>query len=700
MKSLLQPLSTSALAILLLSSSTFGQSFQRTINDSPNSPVDIFTSDLNHGSKPDLLTSQSGGNASDDSAQTITKFNLPGTTKWTQYGFLPTHTSFNSRETILTRGNVASLVFQWAAEVGPGIASSPVVGHGIVYAAADGMIFAFRASDGTPLWSHLSCSGVDTVQPALGPHALLVSDGGGDLAAYDPVTGDQIWCRDESGSITSAPAVDEKTVYITNGSDVVAVDQLTGIGRWRFTPADSSPLTTTPAVSGDVVFATGGNSVFALDKTTGHELWRTDLGDQINISAPSVAGNTIYVGGTSLSALRASDGHLRWSAHVGVDVTMPAIANNRVFVNSEDPLFGLWAFDANTGALLWRNEKPGEPLSTVTVANGVIFDIGEFGDLMVFNSATGAFLGSIVDPKGHQSQPNFGTQPAVVNGVVYIPNSDRVEAFRLPSTQGGVPTGTCVYQKLPLDTSSGALAINDVGAIVGTTSSPVDGAEVGFLLFNGKKTTFRFPGSSLTVAASINNHAQIVGILAFPGALNNAGFVVRDGAFHLIVVPNSQSNGAIDINDKGDIVGNVITNDGVAKGYLLHNGTFHIFRFPGSEQTNVTGINRDGIIIGTYRSSAVPGSSDHGFMVKNGVFTTIDFPGAHSTFPEKVNNEGEIIGFYVGSNGLAHGFSFDKEKFLKLNDPPNTQENTPLGLNNHDQIVTGGNFIGDCRAAF
>ncbi len=50
-------------------------------------------------------------------------------------------------------------------------------------------------------------------------------------------------------------------------------------------------------------------------------------------------------------------------------------------------------------------------------------------------------------------------------------------------------------------------------------------------------------------------------------------------------------------------------------------------------------------------------------MVKNGIFTTVDFPGAHSTFPEKVNDEGEIIGFYVGSNGLAHGFSFDKGKF-------------------------------------
>jgi outer membrane protein assembly factor BamB len=422
MKSTLQPLSISALAMFFLfASSTFAQSLHHTFYDGPNLQSDIFGSNLKHDGERDL--DHDGKH---------------GSIEWTEYGFLPTHTSFNNRETTLTRANVASLTFQWAGEVGQSFASAPVVGQGIVYAAADGMIFAFRASDGTPLWSHLSCSGVDTVQPALGPNALLVGDGGGDLAAYDPVTGDPIWCRDESGSITSAPAVDEKTVYITNGHDVVAVDQLTGIGRWRFTPSDFSPVTNTPAVFRDVVFATGGNSVFALDKTTGNELWRTDLGPQFNISAPSVAENTVYVGGTGLYALRASNGHLRWSQTMaGVNVSMPAVAHNKVFVNSEDPQFGLWAFEANTGAFLWRNAMPGEPESTVTVANGVIFDVAEFGELMMFNSTTGAFLGSIADPDGHPFNARFRSQPAVVNGAVYIPTADlfgpnRVDAFSWP----------------------------------------------------------------------------------------------------------------------------------------------------------------------------------------------------------------------------------------------------------------------------
>jgi len=357
---------------------------------------------------------------------------------WSQYGFRANHSSFNSTETTLTRANVADLTWQWAGRVGTSVASAPVAGGGIVYAAADGMILAFRASNGTKLWSHLSCGGRDTVQPALGPHALVVGEGGGDLAAYDPITGDQIWCDDEAGSITSAPAVDSDTVYITNGGDVVALNQLTGMPLWRFTPADFSPVTNTPAVFEGVVYVTGGNSVFALDRTTGHRLWRTNLGPQANISAPAIVGNTVYVGGTGLYALRTSDGHLRWKQLiVGVNVSTPAIAYGEVFVNSEDPEFGLWAFNATTGAFVWRSERPDESEATVTVANGVVFDIADTGELMMFNSATGAFLGSIADPAGHPFNPLFGAQAAVVNGTVYIPTADccgtnRVDAFRLP----------------------------------------------------------------------------------------------------------------------------------------------------------------------------------------------------------------------------------------------------------------------------
>ncbi len=379
-------------------------------------------------------------------AQQVKPSNKPSNTvtSWSQYGFLASHTSFNTLERALTRASVSRLAWQWAGEVGTSAPSSPVVGQGMVYVTADGKIFAFHASDGTPVWSHLSCSGVGTVQAALGATALLVGDGGGDLAAYDPATGYQLWCDDEGGSITSAPAVDTTNVYITNGSSVVATDQATGTLQWSFTPADNNPVTNTPAILNGVVYVTGGSSVFALAGSTGQLLWRADLPPQVNISAPAVAGSIVYIGGINLYALRASDGSILWTqTGVGTNVSVPAIAYNTVFVNSQDALFGLWAFNANTGAFLWRNRMPEESLATPTVANGVVFDVADAGGLagnggvLMFNSNTGAFLGSIVDPNGHPLNAFFRSQPAVVNGTVYISTQDfsgsnRVEAFRVP----------------------------------------------------------------------------------------------------------------------------------------------------------------------------------------------------------------------------------------------------------------------------
>jgi eukaryotic-like serine/threonine-protein kinase len=404
---------------------------------------------MKHYCRPTLLISLAALCSTVIAAQQTTQ-NLSSTSSkadpsWSQYGFLASHSSFNNLEHTLNRANVSGLTLQWAGEVGTSAASAPIVGQGIVYVAADGMIFAFQASDGTPLWSHLSCGGLNTVEAALGPQALLVGDGGGDLAAYDPVTGNQMWCLDEGGSITSAPAVDASTVYITNGASVVAVDQLTGTPRWSFTPSDLSPVTNTPAVLNQTVYVTGGNSVFALAGATGQQLWRTDVEVPfVAISAPSVAGETVYVGGNHLYALGAADGSLLWTQSiVGVGVSTPAIAHNKLFVNSLDPFFGLWAFRADNGAFLWHNATPEESSSTLTVANGVVFDIAAagglagVGGLMMFNSDTGALLGSIVDPDGHPFNNFPGSQPAVVGGTVYIPTSDgsgsnRVDAFRLP----------------------------------------------------------------------------------------------------------------------------------------------------------------------------------------------------------------------------------------------------------------------------
>jgi eukaryotic-like serine/threonine-protein kinase len=365
-------------------------------------------------------------------------FNSRADTLWRQYGFNAAHTSSNDSETLLNPSNVSQLTLFWTSDTFRQEGTAPTLGFAAIFVASDGRVHALKANNGSTRWARLSCSGEGTVQPAFGDHLLLVGDGGGDLAAYDPATGTQIWCDDESGSITSAPAVSGDTVYITNGGDAIAVDQITGVRRWTFTPNDFSPLTQTPAIANGVVYVTGGSSVFALDQATGQKIWRHNLEQQSNLSAPSVANGIVYIGGLAIYALSATDGHLVWrNRRVGINVSTPAIAEGRVFVNAEDPQFGLWAFDAITGRFLWRNQRPGEAESTVTVANDVVYDIADNGELMMFEAAQGTFLGSLADPGGKSFRSVFGSQPVVANGTVYVATGDfqsrnRVDAFHLP----------------------------------------------------------------------------------------------------------------------------------------------------------------------------------------------------------------------------------------------------------------------------
>ena len=231
-------------------------------------------------------------------------------TLWRQYGFNAAHTSYNDSETILSPSNVSHLTLLWTSDTFNAQATAPTLGPTSVFVASDGRVRALKENSGVRRWVRLSCSGEETVQPAFSRGLLLVGDGGGDLAAYDPVTGERVWCDDESGSITSAPAVTDDTVYITNGGDAIAIDQFTGTRRWTFTPTDFSPLTETPAIANGVVYVTGGSAVFALDQATGHRIWRHNLEPQANISAPSIANGIVYVGGVALYALNAVDGHI------------------------------------------------------------------------------------------------------------------------------------------------------------------------------------------------------------------------------------------------------------------------------------------------------------------------------------------------------------------------------------------------------
>jgi len=270
-------------------------------------------------------------------------------------------------------------------------------------------------------------------------------------------------------------------------------------------------------------------------------------------------------------------------------------------------------------------------------------------------------------------------------------------------SQDGSPNGTCSFQTLHLPVNSAGFdtveAINDIGAIVGNVA---DNEELthGFLLFNGKFTTFKFPGSVVTEAHDINNHAQIVG--QYRDKFDHLhGFLVHSGGFRTIDFPGTSLTVVEGINDFGDMVGVFVdeTNLGFITSFLRHKGKFTKFSFPGADPgtTSAMSINNSGVIVGNYEIKF----DHHGFMVKNGHFSSIDFPGAAETQVFKISGDGDIVGTYSMPFGVSNGFSFANGKFRTINQP-NTSFNAVRGVNSHDQIV-GTNqlpFKASCQNVF
>ena len=255
--------------------------------------------------------------------------------------------------------------------------------------------------------------------------------------------------------------------------------------------------------------------------------------------------------------------------------------------------------------------------------------------------------------------------------------------------QDGSPTGKCSFQtvNIPAPANLGSVAaLNDSGAITGTFADSTFHSH-GFLLFQGKLTTFMFPGSTDTTARDINRTGTIVGDYIANGVSGQRGFMVHSGGFHQITIPGSPdavvvANG---VNDNGDVVGQFVSSNGVF-GFLLHNGKLTTLSFPGAQAgTNPTGINDQGVIVGSYfLSSEDPG---HGFMWKAGVFSNVNPPDSdgHSR-PSKISNAGDIVGSYATADGVEHGFSFDNGKYTKI-DAPSSEGTAIVGVNKFDNVI-------------
>lgn len=143
---------------------------------------------------------------------------------------------------------------------------------------------------------------------------------------------------------------------------------------WSTSIGAVGDLSLTPAVHGDTVaLASAGGDVSALDARTGATLWRAQL-DTPLVAGVGSDGQRAAVVSKARQLIVLENGRELWRARLAAQAyTAPLVAGGRVFVLLADR--SVLAFDGETGARLWAQQRPGEPL--VLREGGLLTAVGD-----------------------------------------------------------------------------------------------------------------------------------------------------------------------------------------------------------------------------------------------------------------------------------------------------------------------------------
>ncbi len=127
------------------------------------------------------------------------------------------------------------------------------------------------------------------------------------------------------------------------------------------------------AVAGRVFVANTGGTVAALDAATGQDIWRINLAQALDAGVGTDGKMAaVITQGHDLVALR--DGQEMWRVRLPArSFSAPLVAGQRVFVLTADRT--VRAFDGQTGARLWAQSRPAEPL--VLSQTGALLAVGD-----------------------------------------------------------------------------------------------------------------------------------------------------------------------------------------------------------------------------------------------------------------------------------------------------------------------------------
>jgi len=296
----------------------------------------------------------------------------------------------------------------WKLDIGKAGAyqfSPALAGNTVVVAGAGGDIARVEATTGRLLWRTKAGSELTS---GVGTDGNLIVVGGakGSLIAFD-MDGNKLWTSQLSSELLSAPAVGQGIVVARSlDNRIVGLDARTGDKKWtvqRTSPALTLRTAPGMVVSGsDVIIAQPAGRLSSFLLATGAPRWDVEVGVGRGATelerVTDIGGYPVLFEGDvcavtyqgRIGCFDAAAGSTKWTRDMSSEV---GVAVDQRFVFAPDDKGALYAYNRDTGANAWKNDKLAFRRLSTPVSYGRAVAVGDYQGIVHFLSREdGAFL--------------------------------------------------------------------------------------------------------------------------------------------------------------------------------------------------------------------------------------------------------------------------------------------------------------------
>ncbi|MFC4930875.1 outer membrane protein assembly factor BamB [Massilia sp. GCM10023247] len=329
----------------------------------------------------------------------------------------------------------------WKLDIGKarGYQFSPALaGNTVVVAGADGDIARVEAADGRQMWRIKAGTGL-TGGVGTDGNVIVVGAADGVLMAFD-MDGKALWKTQLSSEILSSPAVSQGIVVARSiDNRIVGLDAATGQKKWtvqRTSPALT--LRTAPGMvvyNADVIVAQPAGKLGSFLLATGAPRWEVEVGTARGATelervtdiggAPVVFEQDVcavaYQGRVACYEL--ASGTPRWTRDLS---SLVGVAVDQRFVFAADDKGALHAFDRDSGASVWKNDKLAFRSLSTPLSYGRAVAVGDYKGYVHFLSRED---GSFLARAATDGSPVIGTPLVAGSNLIFQTQNGTVTAI-------------------------------------------------------------------------------------------------------------------------------------------------------------------------------------------------------------------------------------------------------------------------------